>query len=615
MQLVSRLIIATGLALGGSSVSAQQPAPAAPTGNAEKGKTLFVERACWQCHGREGQGGGAAGPRLAGRVSSWPAFSRYVRRPTEEMVPYTVKVLPDAELADIYAWLRSIPAPPPVASIPQLAQNQASASTASRSCAELARIALPNATITTETVAAGAFKAPAPAFPGLAADFTKLPEFCRVTGSIKPSADSDIRFEVWLPTNWNGKFLQTGNGGAAGSIVHTSLAVPLARGYAVANTDTGHQGAGGDFAWAVGHPEKLTDYAYRAVHELTVVGKAVTTARYGKAPARSYWDGCSTGGRQGLKEAQRFPDDYDAIVAGAPANNWSALMASSILTQRNLTGAGALGIDKLGLLKDAAIAACDARDGVADRVIDRPAACSFDPAALQCSAGQAGKCLSASEVAAARRIYSGVVSKAGTVMLPGTGPGSEPLWGAYASPGFSIGTNYFRNVVATDQNWDPAAFDVDADLARMEAQDAGTAKATDPDLGPYLARGGKLLIYHGTTDGLIPYGNSVNYYSSVVNRLGADRTRDSVALYLVPGMDHCAGGEGAFAVDWLGALERWDATGKPPATIPGLHPPGPPGATAGTKPFTRPICAYPQVPRYKGAGDNADAANWVCVAE
>jgi feruloyl esterase len=484
------------------------------------------------------------------------------------------------------------------------------AQTAPRSCAELARLALPNATIATETVAAGSFKSPVPPFPGFTADFTKLPEFCRVTGSIKPSADSDIRFEVWLPTNWNGKFLQTGNGGAAGSIVYTSLAVPLAKGYAVANTDTGHRGAGGDFAWAVGHPEKVTDYAYRAVHELTVVGKAVTAARYGKAPSRSYWDGCSTGGRQGLKEAQRFPDDYDAIVAGAPANNWSALMSYSILTQRNLTGAGALGIDKLGLLKDAAIAACDGRDGITDRVITRPGACSFDPGALQCPAGQTGGCLSVSEVAAARRIYAGVVSKSGTVIMPGTGPASEPLWGAYASPQFSIGTNYFRNLVAKDQKWDPATFDVDADLARAEAQDAGAAKAMEPDLGPFVARGGKLLIYHGTTDGLIPYGNSVNYYNSVVGSLGADRSRDSVALYLVPGMDHCAGGEGAFVVDWLSALETWDATGKPPAVIRGLRP-----AAGAAKPFTRPICAYSQVPRYNGTGDHADAANWACVVE
>ena len=500
--------------------------------------------------------------------------------------------------------------------------NQASsaASTpeaAPRSCGELATLAMPHTTLGTETVAAGAFQSPQPPFPGFAADFTKLPDFCRVRGSITPSADSDIRFELWLPAqNWNGKFLQTGNGGAAGSIVYASLAEPLARGYAVANTDTGHQGDGGDFAWAADHPEKLTDYQYRAVHELTVVGKGLTAARYGKQPTKSYWNGCSTGGRQGLKEAQRYPADYDAIVAGAPASNWSALMASSILAQRTLTSPGGLGVDKLGMLKEAAIAACDAQDGVTDRVIGRPAGCTFDPASLQCRAGKTAACLTAAEVAAAKRIYAGVVNKAGDVLMPGTGPGSEPLWGAYASPQFSIGTSYFRNVVARDQSWAPASFDVDADVARIEAQDAGAAKALDPDLSAFVARGGKLLTYHGTTDGLIPYGNSVNYYNSVVAKLGAEKTKDSVALYLVPSMDHCAGGEGAFAVDWLGALEAWDATGKPPATILGTHPPAPAGTPqSSAKSFTRPVCPYPQLPKYTGAGDEADAANWRCAAE
>ncbi|HVY63594.1 MAG TPA: tannase/feruloyl esterase family alpha/beta hydrolase, partial [Gammaproteobacteria bacterium] len=292
------------------------------------------------------------------------------------------------------------------------------------------------------------------------------------------------------------------------------------------------------------------------------------------------------------------------------------LMASSILAQKNLTGPDALGVDKLPLLKEAAIAACDATDGVADRVIGRPAACKFDPAALQCAAGRKDMCLTPTEVAAAKRIYAGVVNKAGEVLFPGTGPGSEPLWGAYASPQFSIGTSYFRNVVAHDPTWDPATFDVDTDLARAEAQDAGAGKAMDPDLSAFVARGGKLLTYHGTTDGLIPYGNSVNYYNSVVAKLGADKVQDHVALYLVPGMDHCAGGEGAFAVDWLGALESWEASGKPPASLPGAHPVPPAGAPgAGGKPFTRPVCPYPQLPKYKGAGDEADAASWECAAE
>ncbi len=486
-----------------------------------------------------------------------------------------------------------------------------------RLCADLATLAVANTTIAiAEIVAAGAFQSPAPAFPGFGVDYTRLPAFCRVAGSIKPSADSDIRFELWLPElSWNGRFMQTGNGGAAGSIVHASLADPLSRGYAVANTDTGHQGAGGDFAWAVGHPEKLVDYQYRAVHELTVVGKEITAARYGRAPEQSYWNGCSTGGRQGLKEAQRYPDDYDAIVAGAPANNWSPLMALSISIQRDL-GAGGLGVDKVGLLKASAIAACDTLDGVADRVISNPAQCSFDPASLQCGTATGAQCLAPTEVAAAKRIYAGLVDGTGVTQFPGTGVGSEPAWAAYASPQFSIGTNYFRNVVAGDASWDPATFELTRDLARAAQRDAGAADAMDPDLSAFVARGGKLLLYHGTTDGLIPYANTVNYYHSVVEQLGAERTDDHVKLYLVPGMDHCAGGEGAFAVDWQSAIEDWVERGVEPGALPAAHPAVPagvPGATP-SAPFTRPACVYPAVARYKGSGDTADAANFECVA-
>ncbi|HEY9183348.1 MAG TPA: tannase/feruloyl esterase family alpha/beta hydrolase [Gammaproteobacteria bacterium] len=484
-------------------------------------------------------------------------------------------------------------------------------------CANLKSVRVPKTVVAVaESVPAGQFRpAAAPAF-GPPIDYSQLPAFCRVVGTILATAESDIRFELWLPEEWNGKFMQTGNGGAAGAIVQASLVDPLMRGYAVTNTDTGHQGAGGDFGWA-SQPERLVDYQYRAVHELTVVGKALTAFHYGREADRSYWLGCSTGGRQGLKEAQRYPEDYDGIVAGAPASNWSALMALSITIQRNL-GEGGLGVDKLGVLKEAAIAACDADDGVADRVITNFATCGFDPTSLQCPAGPTAQCLSPTEVAAAQRIYAGVVDGRGQTVIPGTGFGSEPLWAAYASPQFAIGTNYFRNVVAKDPNWNPAAFDVDRDLARAEAVDNGAAKAMDPDLSEFVKRGGKLITYHGTTDGLIPYGNSVSYHEAVVEELGERRARDSVKLYLVPGMDHCSGGEGAFAVDWLTPLENWIENGEEPAALAAAHPPatpGPPGAppAPASPPFTRPVCPYPQVPTYDGSGDVADAASFECV--
>lgn len=499
-----------------------------------------------------------------------------------------------------------------VSSSPLLAQQAAN-------CTGLKSVRVPKTVVAVaERVEAGAFRPPAePAF-GPPPDYSSLPAFCRVAGTILATAESDIRFELWLPEQWNGKFMQTGNGGAAGSIVYDSLVEPLLRGYAVANTDTGHQGAAGDFAWAANQPQKLVDYQYRAVHELTVAGKALAAAHYGRPADRSYFVGCSTGGRQGLKEAQRYPEDYDGIVAGAPANNWSALMALSIEIQRNL-GAGGLGVEKLNVLKEAAIAACDANDGVADRVITNIAACDFDPAILQCAAGETGQCLSAAEVEAAKRIYSGVVDSAGRVVMPGTGPGSEPVWAAYASAQFAIGTNYFRNVVAKDPAWDPATFDVDRDVARLEDADNGAAKAMNPNISAFVDRGGKLIMYHGTTDGLIPYDNTVNYYESVADELGQRKTGDSVRLYLVPGMDHCSGGEGAFAVDWLTPLERWVENGESPGTLQAMHPGGSAPVLVGPappprEPFTRPVCPYPQVPTYRGTGDPNDAASFDCVA-
>lgn len=498
------------------------------------------------------------------------------------------------------------------------AQAQKAVAAKSMKCEDVKSLTIADTTITiAEVVPAGTFKAPTPGFPGLMADYTKLPAFCRVAGSIKPTADSDIRFELWLPEqHWNGKFMQTGNGVAAGSIVYSSLADPLARGYAVANTDTGHKGAGDDFSWVEGHPDKLTDYQYRSIHELTVVGKAITKARYGKAPGRSYWLGCSTGGRQGLTEAQRFPKDYDAIVAGTPASNWAGLTASNMLRQQNM-GADGLGPDKVGLLHNAAIAACDAMDGVTDKVISDPGKCNFDPASLQCKTGQTGQCLSETEVAAAKRIYAGVVDKDGKVLYPGTGPGSEPLWAVDGSPRFRIGINYYRYVVMKDPNWDPATFNADVDLPRAVQATGSALMAMDPDLNPFIAHDGRLITYHGTVDGLISYKNTVNYYESVVDKLGADNIKNNVRFYLIPGMSHCAGGEGAFMIDWLTALENWDKTGQAPGALHAAHPammPGPPGAPPMPgKGFTRPACPYPEIAKYKGNGDDTDAANFECV--
>ncbi len=498
----------------------------------------------------------------------------------------------------------------PVVQAPPVQSNQGQ--TAAQACTALAASAPADTTINTaEVVAAGTFVAPTPNPFGPEPDFSGLPEFCRLAGSIAPTSDSDIRFELWLPVEgWNGFFMQTGNGGAAGALAYGSLLQPLNRGYAVAHTDTGHRGGGGDFSWAPDHPERMVDYQYRAVRELTIAGKHLTEQYYGRVPERAYWMGCSTGGRQGLKEVQRFAGDYDAVIAGAPANNWSPLMMLSMVIERELDRVPSL-VPKLGLLHAAAIAACDQSDGVADRVITTPESCGFDPGSVQCGTGETTNCLTENEVAAARTIYAGVVNSEGDTLMPGTGPGSEMEWAAYASPGFRIGSNYFSHLVAEDPDWTLANLDVDRDLALAEAYDRDAAKAMDANIQAFVEAGGKLLLYHGTTDGLIPYANTVNYYNSVTAALGQDLADQHVQLFLVPGMAHCSRGNGVYEIDWLGAMEKWVEQGQVPEVLAGSHP----GSADGRPGFSRPVCSYPSEPRYDGAGEVDLASSFQCLTE
>jgi feruloyl esterase len=469
-----------------------------------------------------------------------------------------------------------------------------------------------------QEIPAGEFDPPAGGPPGVRPDYSTLPAFCRIIGSMHPTSTSDIRFELWLPQEgWNGKFMQTGNGGAAGSIVLSSMVEPLRRGYAVANTDTGHQGSGSGFTWGHDYPEKLTDFGWRAVHELTVQGKAMTTTFYDMAPGLSYFNGCSTGGRQGLKEAQMFPNDYDAIIAGAPANNWSRLMSLSIIIQTNM-GTDKLRPEHLRLLKESAISACDMIDGVQDRVISQPADCPFNPADLQCKTGEPGACLDVQEVQAAQRIYAGLIDGSGLQTMPGTGVGSEPLWGAYASGPFTIGTNFYRDLIKQDPAWDPNTFNPGADVAQALDFEDGSITAMDPDLSDFIRHGGKLLMYHGTTDGLIPFGNTTNYVEDMLAVMGETLVNEGTRFYVMPGMDHCSGGEGAWSVDWISVLENWVEGGVAPETLDALHPAVPAGlpgiADSNTESFSRLLCPYPQSAVYY-RGDAKQAASFRCVAQ
>ena len=486
-------------------------------------------------------------------------------------------------------------------------------------CESLATLALPDTTITlAKPEPAGTFTPPKPvSFPGPPLD--NLPAFCRVAAEIKPTKDSDIKFEVWMPaSNWNGKFMGIGNGGWSGEIWYPFMGVALRRGYAAASTDTGHEGSAGDASFALGHPEKVIDFGYRAVHEMTVKAKAIIAAYYGDAPKHSYWNGCSSGGKQGLKEAQRFPRDYDGIIAGAPANFWTHLIVSGIwiadATREN--PAGYIPKDKLPLLHKAVLNACDTLDGLKDGVLEDPRRCHFDPKVLQCKDTEGPDCLTAAQVEAARKIYAGPSNpQTGEQIFPGLERGSEGGWSFFVGgPEPRIVASHFKYLVFKNPNWDFRSLNFDSDVTLADKLDNGLITATDPNLKEFFAQSGKLLLYHGWNDGGIAPQNTINYYNSVTGAMGgSDKVQDSIRLFMAPGMDHCYGGDGPFAFDSIAPLEQWVEKGKAPDRIVAAHlPPGP----APAKPDrTRPLCPYPQVAKYKGSGSTDDASNFVCAKE
>ncbi len=482
------------------------------------------------------------------------------------------------------------------------------------SCESLASVSLPDTTITlTQVVPAGSFTVPPgtpPGPPGLPPpSFLKVPEFCRVAATLKPTPDSDIKIEVWLPVSgWNGKLQAVGGGGWAGTISYGALGEAVERGYASSSTDTGHVGARGSFA--LGHPEKLVDYGYRSEHEMTVKAKAIIEAFYGKAPARSYWNGCSTGGKQGLTEAQRYPSDFDGIIAGAPANYMVHLQVSAIWIAQAMhkTPESVIPKDKFAFIHNAVVEACDALDGLKDGLIDDPRRCHFDPAALLCKTGDGAQCLTAPQVEALRAIYSPVVNpRTKEEIFPRREPGSELAWSF--DLGNQIAVDYFRYVVFKNANWDYMTLNFDSDVALADKVDGGVNNAINPNLKPFFSRGGKLLMYHGWADQFIAPENSINYYTSVLQVVGdAGRASNSIRLFMAPGMEHCRGGDGPNQFDVVSAMEQWVEKGKAPEQIIASH------GTAGKVDRTRPLCPYPKVAKYKGTGSIDEAANFVCAA-
>ena len=452
----------------------------------------------------------------------------------------------------------------------------------------LAAVPAPGATC--ESLAG--LKLPATAITAAAAEGN----ICRVSATLTPTADSDIKVAVWLPVSgWNGKYQAVGNGGWSGSINTRALAAAVERGYAASSTDTGHSGSSA--AFALGHPEKLVDYAYRSEHLMAVTAKAVIAAFYGRGPRLSYWNGCSAGGKQALKEAQMYPQDFDGIVAGAPAANWTGRAGQSLWVALAMHKDEAAYIPpaKYPAIHRAVLEACDKLDGVADGVLENPRRCGFDPQVLACKHGDADDCLTPAQVEAARKVYNRSSRYAGLER------GSELGWGTWGGPQpFRIGVDHFRYVVAANPDWDFRMLDWERDTARAEQLDAHRINATDPNLRPFFARGGKLLQYHGWNDPQIAPGNSVDYFESVPS------APESYRLFMVPGMAHCGGGEGTSTFDMLAALEQWVERKQPPERIVASR------VRAGKVERTRPLCPYPRVAVYKGSGSTDEAENFVC---
>jgi hypothetical protein len=511
---------------------------------------------------------------------------------------------------------------------------------AAADCAGLQRKAPPDATITSAiSQPAGSFVIPAELGP---AQTVQLPSMCRIQGVLGPTADSRIAFEVWLPADgWNGRFLGVGNGGFAGSIGYASLVAAVQGGYAAASTDTGHGPGITDASWAVGHPEKVIDFGWRAVHLTTVAGKALTAAFYGKSPDHAYFSSCSNGGRQALMEAQRFPGDYDGIIAGAPAYRWTGLFTGFVWNAQALSKPGAaIPAAKAAVIAKTVLEQCDARDGVTDGLVSDPRQCQVDVRKLQCTADkETAVCLTPPQVTALQAIYQGPRTSGGKQIYFGFPPGGEvapasPGWDAWifgAAPGASIqnafGSSFVKQVVGAPAAWAPADFDFDRDFGPLEAKTAATFNATNPDLSRFAARGGKLILWHGWSDAAIPAPGTIDYHDNVVRRMGAKRAGQFVRLFVVPGMHHCAGGTGpsdfgqnaapapadTAANNVMVALQEWVERGKAPEQLIARQQ-SQPGPAVDRSDRTGLICAYPKRAELRQGADPLRAESYSCRA-
>jgi feruloyl esterase len=515
-------------------------------------------------------------------------------------------------------------------------------------CERLASLSVPNATITlARVVNAGAFAVPVnpatrggggssalagtigsvPDVPGRVTAntaglglgynggrgipaFSKLPAFCRVAATLKPSSSSDIHMELWLPiTGWNGDFRGTSPNGLGGIINYNAMGVGLTDGFAVASTDIGHEG--GDTLW-MQSPDKVTDFAGRAMHETTVAGKAIAAAYYGTAPKYSYMIECGGGSAAALHEVQKYPADYNGIVVGGHAAHLTRQIFGQLWLwlASHPDGVAILPPAKLSIIHEAVLQKCDMLDGVKDGLLENPTRCAFDPKEMECRSGDGTNCLTAAQAEAARKIYAGPVNpRTKEQIWPGLYRGSELDWSFFSSAESPIGiaTSALR-VIKSDPAWDyrTSPLDFDNDVALADRADIARVNASNPDISEFVRRGGKLMLSGGWNNALVPAGAVLDYYNRVERTIGREDTRRAVRLYMVPGMIECNGGPGTDTFDMLGVMRRWIERGQAPNEVTASR------VEHGKVVRTRPLCPYPQAATYRGRGSTDDARNFVC---
>ena len=479
-------------------------------------------------------------------------------------------------------------------------------SMATRQIAISARVMPPGPFVPPGTAAAAPAAPRAGGTPGAAAA-APLPPHCRVTLVFRPTADSTINAELWLPTeNWNGRYMAVGNGGFGGSIQgFGEMQTALRLGYAAAGSDTGHDeatdGRGGMFA--LGHPEKIVDFAFRAVHEMTATSKTIIDRYYGRPAQFSYFKGCSTGGRQAVMAAQHDPEDYDGIIAGALANRHIQMHTAGVNRSIEMTRHPDANIPpaKAAMVNTAVMNACDT---LKEGFLNNPRACRFDFSKLACTGADSDGCLTAPQLKIVEAFYGGTSNSKGELIFSGQALGNPLPALRGIAPGGQPGGGFdtVRIWAFQDADYDWNRFDLDRDMPIINSK-VGFVDAADPDLSRFKAHGGKLLLYAGWSDTTITPENTVLYYENVLETMKGDQG-DFVRLFMVPGMAHCRGGDGPDTFDSVGTMEAWRETSVTPSQMTGFN-------TRSS--LSRPICAYPQAAQYKGKGNIKDASNWSCA--